>query len=47
MKTNNEKIEQHIEELQQLVKGTKAGLIVAYTSPEKMNRRKSCRSVVQ
>ncbi len=35
MKTNNEKIEQHIEELQQLVKGTKAGLIVAYTSPEK------------
>lgn len=34
MKTNNEKIEQHIEELQQLVKGTKAGLVVAYTSSE-------------
>lgn len=34
MKTNKEKIEQHIEELQELVKGTKAGLVVSYTSPE-------------
>ncbi|HFE9852759.1 TPA: hypothetical protein ACGBG5_003271 [Enterococcus faecalis] len=34
MKTNNEMIKQHIEELQQLVNGTKAGLVVAYTSPE-------------
>ena len=34
MKTNNEMIEQHIEDLQQLVNGTKAGLVVAYTSPE-------------
>lgn len=34
MKTSNEKIQEHITDLQNLVKGTKAGIIVAYTNPE-------------
>lgn len=33
MKTLNEKVEHHIKKLQELVKGSDAGLVLAYTGP--------------
>lgn len=35
METMNEKVEQHIKELQNLVKGSETGLVLAYTGPGK------------
>lgn len=41
MKTLNEKVEQHIKELQKLVKGSDAGLVLAYTGPGAEGRTQS------
>ena len=38
MKSINEKVEQHMKELEILVKGSGAGLVIAYTGPEKNGR---------